>query len=65
MFPHDGSTYETLLATADQGMYRDKAARRGLLTRPRTPSTTAFIATEIFEAASSDRPELPLPQTLA
>ena len=29
VFPHDGSTYETLLAEADQRMYRDKAVRRG------------------------------------
>src|SRR5207248_2227701 len=29
VFPHDGSTYEALLAEADQRMYRNKAARRG------------------------------------
>jgi hypothetical protein len=29
VFPHDGTTYETLLAEADHRMYRDKAARRG------------------------------------
>lgn len=28
VFPHDGSTYETLLATADSRMYRDKAKRK-------------------------------------
>ena len=28
VFPHDGATYEALLADADQRMYRDKAARR-------------------------------------
>ncbi len=28
VFPHDGETYETLLATADARMYRDKAARK-------------------------------------
>jgi diguanylate cyclase (GGDEF)-like protein/putative nucleotidyltransferase with HDIG domain len=65
VFPDDGNTYETLLAAADQGMYRDKAQRRGHLTRPRTPSAAAFIANEIFEPASADTPELPLPQTLA
>ena len=31
VFPHDGTTYEALLADADQRMYRDKAARRGRL----------------------------------
>jgi len=29
IFPADGATYETLLATADHRMYRDKHARRG------------------------------------
>jgi diguanylate cyclase (GGDEF)-like protein len=28
VFPHDGTSYETLLAVADQHMYRDKKARR-------------------------------------
>src|SRR5436305_339324 len=31
IFPADGSTYELLLADADQRMYRDKAARRARL----------------------------------
>jgi diguanylate cyclase (GGDEF)-like protein/putative nucleotidyltransferase with HDIG domain len=29
VFPHDGTSYETLLAEADHRMYRDKAVRRG------------------------------------
>jgi len=29
VFPHDGTTYEALLADADQRMYREKAERRG------------------------------------
>ena len=28
VFPHDGTTYETLLATADSRMYRDKTRRK-------------------------------------
>ena len=28
IFPHDGDTYETLLATADSRMYRDKTRRK-------------------------------------
>jgi len=28
IFPHDGNTYETLLATADSRMYRDKTKRK-------------------------------------
>jgi predicted signal transduction protein with EAL and GGDEF domain len=31
IFPHDGDTYEALLATADSRMYRDKTRRK----RPR------------------------------
>jgi diguanylate cyclase (GGDEF)-like protein/putative nucleotidyltransferase with HDIG domain len=34
VFPHDGDTYETLLATADSRMYRDKGRRKK--TAPRT-----------------------------
>ena len=29
VFPHDGNTYETLLATADSRMYHDKTNRKG------------------------------------
>ena len=28
VFPHDGESYEALLATADSRMYRDKASRK-------------------------------------
>jgi diguanylate cyclase (GGDEF)-like protein len=28
VFPHDGESYESLLATADSRMYQDKAARK-------------------------------------
>jgi diguanylate cyclase (GGDEF)-like protein len=34
VFPHDGDSYETLLATADSRMYRDKTKRKGRLVRP-------------------------------
>ena len=30
VFPHDGESYEALLATADSRMYRDKTRRKGL-----------------------------------
>jgi diguanylate cyclase (GGDEF)-like protein/putative nucleotidyltransferase with HDIG domain len=39
VFPHDGDSYETLLATADSRMYRDKTRRkreRGTLDSPRS-----------------------------
>ena len=40
IFPHDGDSYETLLATADSRMYRDKARRkrRGPEHGPQGPS---------------------------
>jgi len=36
VFPHDGNTYETLLATADSRMYRDKTRRKRQIAK-RTP----------------------------
>ena len=33
IFPHDGNTYETLLATADSRMYRDKTKRKQRIAR--------------------------------
>jgi diguanylate cyclase (GGDEF)-like protein len=52
VFPHDGTTYEELLADADQRMYRDKAARRGQLTVPSHQTPADFLPTEIFETAN-------------
>jgi diguanylate cyclase (GGDEF)-like protein/putative nucleotidyltransferase with HDIG domain len=50
VYPHDGTTYEELLADADQRMYRDKAARRGLLTRP-APLPPDFLPADVFDPA--------------
>jgi diguanylate cyclase (GGDEF)-like protein/putative nucleotidyltransferase with HDIG domain len=50
VFPHDGDTYETLLATADSRMYRDKTRRKRdsqsgrRLERPRTPQSTGGVS---------------------
>ena len=46
IFPHDGESYETLLATADSRMYRDKARRKRHLSgrsrfEDQTPRSTA------------------------
>ena len=62
VFPEDGSTYETLLAEADQRMYRNKAARRGdmLAARPSTPSE--FLVPELFESAPEPEKILPFPE---
>jgi diguanylate cyclase (GGDEF)-like protein len=50
VFPHDGRTYEELLADADQRMYADKAARRGRLQIRRAPSNV--VTPEVFEHAA-------------
>jgi len=50
VFPHDGTTYEMLLAEADHRMYRDKAARRGELTAPAAPP--GELAADSYDAAA-------------
>lgn len=65
VFPHDGNTYEELLADADHLMYRDKASRRGHGPLSAAVGPADFIATDLFEAAVPVRPTVPLPQTLA
>jgi len=53
VFPYDGSSYETLLADADQRMYRDKSARRGQLQTSR--GGVEFVAADVFDQAGSLR----------
>jgi diguanylate cyclase (GGDEF)-like protein/putative nucleotidyltransferase with HDIG domain len=52
VFPHDGASYESLLAEADHRMYRDKAARRGQLSATQTPSAE-FLPSPVFDPAST------------
>ena len=59
VFPHDGTTYEALLAEADQRMYRDKALRRADIAVPHQPTTSDFLAPNLFETETKD--ETPLP----
>jgi len=47
VFPHDGDSYETLLATADSRMYRDKSRRKGLDPDARKRSDTDLKNTAI------------------
>ena len=42
VFPHDGDTYETLLAAADRRMYGDKTARRREAQKPFKPVLKAL-----------------------
>ena len=53
VFPHDGTTYEALLAEADHRMYRDKASRRGQST-PRTIPIDNEYGIESFEPETTN-----------
>jgi len=61
VFPHDGATYEALLAEADHRMYRDKAARRGELKQ--APTGGNEFAADAFDGtadvAAQSVPPLP------
>jgi diguanylate cyclase (GGDEF)-like protein/putative nucleotidyltransferase with HDIG domain len=56
VFPHDGSSYETLLAEADHRMYRDKAIRRGHMPSRRAVGPE-FAAAEAAPSAAAVSPE--------
>ncbi|HYM25270.1 MAG TPA: diguanylate cyclase, partial [Vicinamibacterales bacterium] len=64
VFPHDGTSYEALLADADHRMYRDKAARRGHVPLPRAVGGPEFVVDEPYEG-QSPRPRPQLPQQLS
>jgi diguanylate cyclase (GGDEF)-like protein len=61
VFPHDGTTYEALLADADQKMYRDKAARRGA---GPLPTASDFTASS-YEERGMPVPTVPLPNSIS
>jgi len=52
VFPHDGTTYEELLADADHLMYRDKATRRGPVTVALPPEFA--VGGDLFNPTSDD-----------
>ncbi len=60
VFPHDGATYEQLLADADHLMYRDKAARRGHVPLPAAIGGGEFIATDMIDPSVPLQPSVPL-----
>jgi len=62
VFPHDGTTYETLLAEADARMYRDKANRKRPQPLPAAAGPNEFLSPEVLAALDENRP---LAQTLA
>jgi len=66
VFPHDGTTYETLLAEADHRMYRDKAARRGDLQTAPSSGGNEFAA-DPYDAAAPQvaAPPDPIRHTIA
>jgi len=55
VFPHDGATYEALLAEADHRMYRDKAARRGQL-RSRPAVSNEFAIDQLDPNSDAPQP---------
>ena len=61
VFPHDGLSYEALLADADHRMYRDKAARRGQVAMPLTPGTDECVTVDAYDAAPVLRTTPPPP----
>ena len=67
VFPHDGATYEALLADADHRMYRDKAARRGQVAGAVQTGSGRVHRDRALRPASAAQlaPTLPLPQTLS
>jgi diguanylate cyclase (GGDEF)-like protein len=62
VFPHDGLSYEALLADADHRMYRDKVARRGQLAMPPTQGPADFVTAEAYDATPPLRETPPPPQ---
>jgi diguanylate cyclase (GGDEF)-like protein/putative nucleotidyltransferase with HDIG domain len=64
VFPHDGTTYEALLAEADHRMYRDKAGRRGQLSVAPAAGPEFMIDAHGPSPAASPV-SLPLPHTIA
>jgi diguanylate cyclase (GGDEF)-like protein len=65
VFPHDGTTYEALLADADHRMYRDKSARRGHVALPRAVGGPEFVVDESFESSTPPRPRPGFPQSIS
>ncbi len=64
VFPHDGATYEALLAEADHRMYRDKAGRRGQLSVSHAAGPEFMIDAHSPSPAASPV-SLPIPNTIA
>jgi diguanylate cyclase (GGDEF)-like protein/putative nucleotidyltransferase with HDIG domain len=52
VFPHDGETYETLLAKADSRMYRDKSQRKAARARLRATEPDAEAASALRNRAA-------------
>jgi diguanylate cyclase (GGDEF)-like protein len=56
IFPHDGDTYEALLATADSRMYRDKSRRKRqpgtMFDRARIPENAGLSDADLHKSAA-------------
>jgi diguanylate cyclase (GGDEF)-like protein/putative nucleotidyltransferase with HDIG domain len=56
VFPHDGRTYEALIAEADSRMYRNKAARRAEAARPNRRMPTVAARQAVPSVPVDDEP---------
>jgi diguanylate cyclase (GGDEF)-like protein/putative nucleotidyltransferase with HDIG domain len=54
VFPHDGDTYESLLAQADNRMYRDKGRRKKTPARSRVPAPMASFTLHDIDVTDED-----------
>jgi diguanylate cyclase (GGDEF)-like protein/putative nucleotidyltransferase with HDIG domain len=65
VFPHDGTTYEALLAEADARMYRDKITRREDTPIARLPAPPAeYLARELFVLSRDEDKVVSLPEAI-
>ena len=54
--PHDGTTYEQLLAAADHLMYRDKATRRAHVQMPNAGARAGFVSADLLDQTTVRQP---------
>jgi hypothetical protein len=64
VFPHDGTTYDALLAEADHRMYRDKEGRRRL-SFPQPAGGTFVASPPTGQSPEPDSDIAPLAHRLA
>ncbi len=58
VYPHDGATYESLLADADHRMYRDKAIRRSGSPVPQAQAPQHDLPAQLVAPSAPEEPQL-------